>query len=195
MSVEADAKADEGEEVVFEVKLSKASSSDVTVEYEVVIVAGNSASPGRRRVGGGYADYSCGSDLKRTVSVATTQDAVREGPETFTLRLLSVSSNAAINAEDGTATGTIPDDEPVPAEGQIRLTLTPAEVREAAGTTTEVSVTASVDSPTDAAVTVSLVLERHGHGRHGLHGQRHAEHYHRRRGDVGQDGTNLHADQ
>ena len=154
----ADASADEGEEVKFEVRLSKASTSDVIVEYEVVIVAGNSASPDDVALRKGTVTIRAG-ELKGTVSVATTDDEIREGPETFTLRLLSVESkNAAIDANDGSATGTIPDDEPVPAEGQIRLTLTPAEVREAAGTTTEVSVTASVDSPTDAAVTVSLVL-------------------------------------
>ena len=156
VSVEA-GEASEGEEVKFKVTLSKASTSDVTVEYEVVIVAGNSASPDDVALGKGTVTIRAG-ELEETVSVATTQDAVREGPETFTLRLLSVSSNAAIEAKDGSATGTIPDDELVPSEGQITLTLTPAEVREDAGTTTEVSVTASVDSPTDAAVTVSLAL-------------------------------------
>ena len=156
VSVEA-GEAVEGEDVVFKVKLSKASTSDVIVEYEVVIVAGNSASPDDVALGKGTVTIRAG-ELEGTVSVATTQDAVRESPETFTLRLLSVSSNAEIDTNDGTATGTIPDDELVPSEGQIRLTLTPAAVREDAGTTTEVSVTASVDSPTDAAVTVALAL-------------------------------------
>ena len=151
-----DAKADEGEEVKFKVTLSKASTSDVTVEYEVVIAAGNSASPGDVALGKGTLTIPAGQ-TSGTVSVATTQDAVREGTETFTLRLLSVSSNAAIDAKDGTATGTIPD-ESAPSEGKIRLTLTPSEVREDVGTTTEVLVTVSVDSPTDAAVTVSLTL-------------------------------------
>ncbi|MCY3666866.1 MAG: hypothetical protein OXH81_14490, partial [Gemmatimonadetes bacterium] len=149
----ADAEADEGEEVKFKVTLSKASTSDVTVEYEVVIVAGNTASPGDVALGEGTLTIPAGQ-TSGTVSVATAQDAVREGSETFTLRLLSVSSNAEIGT--GTATGTIPDDEP--AEGQIALTSTLAEVREDASTATEVSVTASVDSPTDAAVTIALAL-------------------------------------
>ena len=101
------AEAVEGEDVVFEVTLSRASTSDVTVKYEVVIVAGNSASPGDVALGEGTLTIPAGQTL-RTVSVATTQDAIREGPETFTLRLLSVSSNAEIGT--GTATGTIPDE-------------------------------------------------------------------------------------
>ena len=88
----------------------------------------------------------------------TTEDIVRERTETFTLRLSNASSNAAIDDEDGTATGAIEDDDNYVSKGQIKLTLAPAEVREDAGTNTEVSVVASVDSSPDAAVTVSLAL-------------------------------------
>ena len=59
-----------------------------------------------------------------------------------------------------TAQGTIIDNDVrvPPPTGAITLTVDPSSVREDAGTTTEVSVTASVDSPTDAAVTVALAL-------------------------------------
>ena len=129
------AEATEGSEVKFTVSMSKASPSDVTVSYEAVIALGNSAS---------QSDVSLGSDTltilagqtSGTVTVETEEDLVRESDETFTLRLLSVSANAELDAEKASATGTIKDDEAVPAAGDIKLTLTPASVREDGGTAT-----------------------------------------------------------
>ena len=153
----ADTTATEGAPVVFTVSMSKVSTEAVTVDYESVIESGNTASPDDLALGSGTLTISAGS-TSGTVSVQTTEDAVRERDETFTLRLSNASSNAAIADEDGRATGTIEDDDNYVSKGQIKLTLTPAAVREDAGTTAEVSVTASVDSPTDAAVTISLAL-------------------------------------
>ena len=153
----ADASATEGEAVVFTVSMSKVSTEVVTVDYESVIESGNTASPDDVTLGSGTLTIPAGS-TSGTVSVQTTEDIVRERTETFTLRLSNASSNAAIDDEDGTATGAIEDDDNYVSKGQIKLTLTPAEVREDAGTATEVSVVASVDSSPDAAVTVSLAL-------------------------------------
>ena len=151
----ANATATEGAAVVFTVTLSKVSTEAVTVAYESVIASGNTASPDDLALGADTLTIPAGS-TSGAVSVQTTQDAVRERDETFTLRLSNASSNAVIGT--GTATGTIKDDDTYVSKGQIALTLTPATVREDAGTTAEVSVTASVASPTDAAVTVALAL-------------------------------------
>ena len=153
----SDATATEGIPVVFTVTLSKVSTEAVTVDYEALIASGNTASPDDLALGSDTLTIPAGS-TSETVSVATTQDAVRERDETFTLRLSNASSNAAIDDENGTATGTIEDDDNYVSKGQITLMLTPATVGEDAGTTTEVSVTASVASPADAAVTVALAL-------------------------------------
>ena len=160
-----DAEAPEGDEGVsrmaFTVSLRPASTEDVTVTYEAILVAGNNAS---------LTDFESGSK-KLTIPMGKTSgmayvnikgDAVDEPDETFTLRLSNPSPSDKAEIGDGSAIGTIIDDDdpvvpPVPP-GKITLTMDPSEVREDAGTTTEVSVTASVDSPTDAAVTVALAL-------------------------------------
>ena len=158
-----DAKAPEGDEGVsrmeFTVSLTPASTEDVTVDYEAILVDGNNAS---------LTDFESGSK-KLTIPMGKTSgmayvnikgDTVDEPDETFTLRLSNPSDNVEIG--DGSAIGTIIDDDdpvvpPVPSD-KITLTMDPSEVREDAGTTTEVSVTASVASPTDAAVIVALAL-------------------------------------
>ncbi|MDE2733441.1 MAG: fibronectin type III domain-containing protein [Gemmatimonadota bacterium] len=154
-----DAKAPEGDEGVsrmeFTVSMTKASTEPVTVDYEAIVVAGNNAS---------LTDFEAGSK-KLTIPMGETSgmayvnikgDTVDEPDETFTLRLSNPSDNVEIG--DGSAIGTIIDDDDPVVPGKITLTMDPSEVREDAGTTTEISVTASVDSPTDAAVTIALAL-------------------------------------
>ena len=151
----ADARATEGDTLKFAVALSPVSSEAVTVDYETVILAGNSASANDLTLGSGTLTFAAGAGLA-TVAVATTQDVFRERDETFTLRLLNASATATIGT--ATATGTIVDDEDYPVFGQISLTVSPTRVREDAETTAAVSVVAAVQSPPDAATTIALTL-------------------------------------
>ena len=150
----ADAAADEGKNVVFTVTLTKKSPSAVVVDYEVVIASGNSASERDVELGDGTLTITVGS-TSGTVSVPTKQDDLREGTETFTLRLLSVSDNAKIDPKAAKAKGTINDDETLPADGAIKLTLSPASVREDGGTakiTVKAAVAADVGEDTYVAL-------------------------------------------
>jgi uncharacterized repeat protein (TIGR01451 family) len=98
----------EGDVVVFTVSLSAASSFDITVEYDTVNGTATAAS-----------DYTAQSNTatilagntSTTIGVPTTEDAVFEGDETFTVEL-SNSTNASIGDDEGT--GTIVEDEAEP---------------------------------------------------------------------------------
>ena len=147
----SDASAVEGEDVEFEVTLSKTSDVAVVLPYRISIEADDTATQAD------FVDFAGGSgtvtiaagETSAMVSVATVDDDSVEDDETFTLTVGGV-----------TAQGTIIDNDVrvPPPTSAITLTVDPSSVREDAGTTTEVSVTASVDSPTDAAVTVALAL-------------------------------------
>ena len=107
----ADASADEGDAVVFTVSLSAASDDEVTVEYET---AGGTATSGTDfGADSGTLTFAAGETTK-TVSVATTDDAVDEADETFTLTL-SDPANATLG--NAMATGTIKDDDTPPTVG------------------------------------------------------------------------------
>ena len=101
----ADASASEGSAVEFTVSLSAASSSQVTVAY--------ATSDGTAESGTDFTAASgtltfAPNETEQTVSVATVDDDDDEENETFTLTL-SGPTNATLG--DGTATGTILDDD------------------------------------------------------------------------------------
>ena len=101
----SDASATEGAAVEFAVSLSAASGEQVTVQY--------ATSDGTAE---GATDFTAASgtltfeanETSKTVSVATTNDSADEENETFTLTL---SSPTNVTLGDGTATGTINDDD------------------------------------------------------------------------------------
>ena len=108
----ADASADEGEDVVFTVRLSAASGQPVTVSVAAGIATGDTAVAGDfTAVPATVLTFAAG-ETEKPVTVATTQDATDENDETFTLTL-SGAANAGIGT--ATATGTIVDDDPEPA--------------------------------------------------------------------------------
>ena len=114
----SDARAAEGDAVVFTVSLSAASSRRVTVEY--------ATSDGTATSGTDFTAKSgtltfAANETSTTVSVATTDDSVVESDETFTLTL---SNPAGATLGDATATGTINDNE------VGRITLTPLKRNE-----------------------------------------------------------------
>ena len=118
----ADARAEEGtdETIDFAVTLSRAASGTVAVAYAT---ADETATAG--------ADYTRASgklrfapgETEKTVSVPVLDDAVDEGEETLTLRLLN-ASGAAI--ADGVATGTIENSDPIPQAWLARFGRTVA---------------------------------------------------------------------
>ena len=118
----ADARAKEGEDATidFAVTLSRAASGEVTVRY---VTKNGSAKAGRDYTKAkGRLTFAAGETAK-TVSVAVLDDAKDEGEETF--RLLLKSATGAIIA-DGEATGTIENDDPMPAAWLARFGRTVA---------------------------------------------------------------------
>ena len=101
----ADAEAEEGETAEFTVTLSAVTSRTVTVDYAT---AGGTAEEG--------ADYTATSgtltfapgENAQTIPVPTLEDEIDEEDETFTLDL---SNPDGATIQDGTATGTINDDD------------------------------------------------------------------------------------
>ena len=104
----ADARANEADEAIaFTVSLSRAASGEVTVDY--------ATRDGSAKAGEDYTftrgtlSFAVG-DLEKTVSVPLLDDAIDEGEETFTLKLMN-ARGAAIG--DGEATGTIENSDPL----------------------------------------------------------------------------------
>ena len=109
----ADASATEaGATVDFTVIMSRAASVAVTVDY--------ATSDGTATVGEDYTattgtlTFAVG-ETEKTVSVPVLDDATDEDDETFTLTLTN-ASGGGVSLDDGTATGTIEDDDEAPAQ-------------------------------------------------------------------------------
>jgi len=112
----ADASAAEGEAITFTVTRSGATGEVATVKWTT---ADDPAEGARQATAG--ADYTAVStartlsfaagDTQKTFTVATAADILTEGDETFVVKL-SDATGAAI--ADGTATGTITDDDTAP---------------------------------------------------------------------------------
>ena len=101
----ADAEAEEGEAAEFTVALSTITSLTVTVDYAT---AGGTAQEGADYTAtSGTLTFAPGENAK-TIAVSTHEDEVDEQDETFTLDL---SNPGGATIQDGTATGTITDDD------------------------------------------------------------------------------------
>ena len=113
----ADARAVEGEDATldFVVTLSRAASGTVSVDYAT---ADGSATAGDDySVASGTLTFAAGETTK-PVSVAVLDDAVNDGEETFTLTL---SNPAGAWIEDGEASGTIENSDPLPTAWTARF--------------------------------------------------------------------------
>lgn len=109
-----------GKTVDFAVSLGHASSATVTVAYAT---ADGSAVSGQDYTSvSGTLTFSAGETVK-TVSVPVLDDAVDEGEETFTLNL---SNATGARIEDGQATGTIANSDPLPQAWLARFGRTVA---------------------------------------------------------------------
>ena len=149
----ADAEADESEPITFTVTLDGAVAGGLTVTPGF---AGGTATSGTD-----YTESTAGISFAgtagetQTFTVATIEDQVVEGDETFTVNLAASGSSATVTATD-TATGTILDDDSAP---DVNLSVNPSSVSEGASGTT-VTVTAAFSTgntfPEDETVTVSI---------------------------------------
>ena len=143
--------AEEGTSLAFEVRLGAASAQTVTVAYATT---GVTATQGTDYSGAsGTLTFTPGGPLSQTIAVATTEDALDEDDETFTLTLSS-PGNATLGT--ASATGTIADDDS--GTSAVSLSLSPGSVAENAGTTT-VTVSVSLGSaprPSDSSVAISV---------------------------------------
>ena len=136
-AIAAVAAADEGDPVAFTVTLARAGQPlAASVGYTVASAVDDTATAD--------ADYTPApatlafgaTDTTRTFTVATVDDLIDEDDETFTATLSDASAGTALSATDGSAQGTIADDDAAAAD--IALTLGPASVAEGAGPTTVV---------------------------------------------------------
>ncbi|MEX0817458.1 MAG: Calx-beta domain-containing protein [Gaiellales bacterium] len=100
-----DASASEGDAATFTVSLSAASGKLITLEYAS---AGGSAAAGTDFAAAGGTFVFFPGERAKTVTVATLEDALVEGDETFSLSLLRPANVVLADAQ---GTGTIRDDD------------------------------------------------------------------------------------
>ena len=146
----ADGDADEGESVSFAVTLSGAVSSAVKVSYQTSSGTEATAADAATdyTAATGTLTFNPGASLEQTISVATTEDALHEADETFTLTLTGVDLPAGVELGDATATGTIEDDDDQPT---LTLTSVTQSLAEGGGSMT---FTVTLDAATGNTATV-----------------------------------------
>jgi hypothetical protein len=110
------ATATEGDPATFTFTLSKASDTDVTVNYSTADGTAKAATD-YTAVPAGVATIKAG-DLTTTANVATTEDTTHEPQETFTLTINS-ANGANVDPAFKTGTGTINDDDAAVTKGQV----------------------------------------------------------------------------
>ena len=144
----ADASVDEGDSgsatMTFTVTLTPAAVVPVTVDWTTS--DGTATAGTDYTAGSGSLTFGTGEESK-TFTVMVAGDEVDEPNETFTVTLTN-ESDATLT--DGTATGTITDDDEAP---EVTLVLTPASITEAGGKST---VTATLNHPSSEATTVTV---------------------------------------
>ena len=100
-----DATVEEGEEAEFTVTLTGARTGTVTVDYDTA--DGTADDDDDYTSASGTLTFAANEDSK-TIAVQTTEDTTQEQTETFTVTL---SSPSGATIQDGSATGTITDDD------------------------------------------------------------------------------------
>ena len=142
-----DAAASEGEDVVFTVTLTGTRTGEVTVDYATS--DGSADEDSDYTAASGTLTFAS-NESSKTISVQTTEDTTQEETETFTVTL---SSPSGATIEDGSATGTITDDDgPVtPPPTLPTLAIKDATVEEGGAAAFEVT----LSEPSDQTVTVA----------------------------------------
>ena len=156
----ADASAAEGGAITFTVTRSGATGAAATVKWNTAADTAEDAS--QATAGTDYTAVTTARTLSfaigvttQTFTVATAEDNLHEGDETFLVKLTDATGGATIS--DDEATGTITDDDAAPTG--ITLTAAPDTLGEGAAAT-EITVTATVNGATrfkdNTTVTVSV---------------------------------------
>lgn len=117
--------------VSFLVQLTSVSAETVTVDWETD--DGSAQAPGDYLGGTGTLTFDPGT-TSRTIDIAVQEDSLNEAEETFLVRLANAAGATLINTS---ATGTIRDDDPLPA-----LSITDVERTEAISMTFTVTLSA-----------------------------------------------------
>jgi len=138
----------EGGALTFTVTRSGDAQADQTVVFNTTLTGFDTASAGDFTASTGTLTFSAGQ-LARTFTVQSTQDAVFEANETLTAELSNATGGATIAT--GTATGTITNDEALPA-------FSVAAASGAEGSVLTFSVTRSVDAQATQTVEYSTNL-------------------------------------
>ena len=123
----SDAGADEGEAMTFNVSLNKAVQGGLTV---TPVYTNGTASDADYAANTTPMSFSGEASENRNFTVATIEDALFEGAETFTVGLMVSGTSLGVAADD-TGTGTINDDD----EASASLTLSGARAEEGEGLT------------------------------------------------------------
>ncbi len=143
-----DASAAEGSNVTFTVTLSGSPASAVTVNFATSVETGNTAVQADFTNTTGsvtFAAGATGNGLSKTFTVATTQDALAEGAETFTVTI-SGTLPGGVSISDSTGVGTIN------ASDAATLSVNDASAAEGSNVTFTVTLSGSPG----AAVTVNF---------------------------------------
>ena len=148
----ADASAAEGDSIAFTVTLDKAVQGGLTVTPG--FTDGTATKGTDYTENTGALTFTGTADETQSFKVATTEDALIEEDETFTVSLAVSGTEAPVTATD-TATGTINNDDA--ASTGIVLSVSPGSVDEDASATT-VTVTATLDDASRAAATPVTVV-------------------------------------
>ena len=154
----ADAAAAEGGKVAFTVELSAASGKDVTFSWKT---APDEAEDAHAAAATDYTAVPAttvtidAGDRTATLEVETTQDAIDEHDETFTVEL-SAATNATI--ADGEATGTISDDDAATAVVSVGAPGAAVTEGNDPAKTTNLSFPVSLTAASGKAVTVTYTL-------------------------------------
>ncbi|MCE2559896.1 MAG: hypothetical protein J4F98_15205, partial [Acidobacteria bacterium] len=103
---------EQGSNVTFTVTLSGSPGAEVTVDFATSVRGSDTAVQADFTATTGtvtFASGATGSGLMKTFTVATTQDALAEGAETFTVTLTEPAGGfpAGVSINDSTGTGTI----------------------------------------------------------------------------------------
>ena len=153
----ANAEADEGKAVTFEVELTGAVGTVVEVSYETSNGNGaGDASASDYTAARGTLTFRLGEALTQTITVTTTEDTLDEPDEDFTVTLTGVTVPDGVTVQATPATGTIKDDDTLSFE----VSVDPDEIGEAdTGSSTVTVSTGDVTFATNQEITLGFAPE------------------------------------
>ncbi|MBK1987213.1 cadherin-like domain-containing protein [Sphaerospermopsis aphanizomenoides BCCUSP55] len=145
-----DASAVEGNAITFTITRTDDIFADQTITVTTSIATGDTASVGDFTANTQTLTFAQG-ETQKTFTVQTTEDALFEGDETFTVTLSNPTNGSIISSTNGTAQGTITNDDPAPV-----FSIEAAEAEEGSGVTFTVTRTGDAQANQSVTVTTSI---------------------------------------